>query len=212
MYYLEKSAYDIVVTFWPPTMIRRPGNCAPLLLSLRLWCYSIKIRRVSENKKIFKSERHELLFREHLQFSNTIAYRMDLAQTVNKGYWRHFKLLRVVFVSLQILPHAFFRRGPVFPPWMAQLRAARGWSSQDRCTQHCGHGEFPGRYAAAPLSECPPVVKAHMQTEIAAADCHGRSARWKARFTLKCTRSHSLPPPWLHIIFPKCRLTLGHYI
>jgi len=38
---------------------------------------------------------------------------MDLAQTVNKGYWRHFKFLRVVFVSLQILSHAFFRRGPV---------------------------------------------------------------------------------------------------
>jgi len=33
MYYFEKSAYDIVVTFWPAAMIRRPGNCAPLLLS-----------------------------------------------------------------------------------------------------------------------------------------------------------------------------------
>ena len=65
MYYMEKSAYDIVVTFWPPAMIRRPMNCAPLLLSLRLWCYSIKIRKFSENKQIFKSERHELLFREH---------------------------------------------------------------------------------------------------------------------------------------------------
>ena len=113
MYYLEKSAYDVVVTFWLPATIRRLGNCAPLLLSFHLWCYSIKIRKFSENKQIFKSERDELLFREHLKFSNTIAYRMDLAQTVNKGYWRHFKFLRLVFVSLQILPHAFFRRGPV---------------------------------------------------------------------------------------------------
>jgi len=113
MYCFETSAYDIVVTFWPPAMIWRPGDCAPLLLSLRLWCYSIKIRKFSENKQIFKFERHELLFRVHLQFSNTIAYRMYRAQTVNKGYWRHFKFLRVVFVPLQILPHAFFRRGPV---------------------------------------------------------------------------------------------------
>ena len=110
---LKQVLYDIVLTFWSPAMIRRPGNCAALLPSLRLWCYSTKIRKFSENKQIFKSERHELLFREHLQFSNTIAYRMDLAQTVNKGYWRQFKFLRVGFVSLQILPHAFFRRGPV---------------------------------------------------------------------------------------------------
>jgi len=33
---------------------------------------------------------------------------MDLAQTANKGYWRHFKLLRVVLVSLLTLPYAFF--------------------------------------------------------------------------------------------------------
>jgi len=40
--------------------------------------------------------------------------RVDLAQNANRGYWRHFKFLRVVFVSLLILPHALFRRGPVF--------------------------------------------------------------------------------------------------
>jgi len=42
------------------------------------------------------------------------AYRIDLAQTDNKGYWLHFKFLRVVFVTLLILPHAFFQRGPMF--------------------------------------------------------------------------------------------------
>jgi len=44
------------------------------------------IGKISENKQIFKSERHELLFHEHLQFSKTI--RLDLAQTANKGCWR----------------------------------------------------------------------------------------------------------------------------
>jgi len=39
--------------------------------------------------------------------------------------------------------------------------------------------EIPGplrsRAVEEPLSECPLVVNAHMQTEIAAAGCHGRS-------------------------------------
>ena len=34
-------------------------------------------------------------------------------QTANKGYWQHCKFFRVPFVSLLILPHAFFRRGHV---------------------------------------------------------------------------------------------------
>jgi len=64
-----KNAYDIAATFCPPVVIRRPRNFSP---SLRLWCYAIKIGKFSEIKKIFKSERHELLFHEHLQFSNAI--------------------------------------------------------------------------------------------------------------------------------------------
>jgi len=47
-------------------------------------------------------------------FQTQQAYRMDFAQTANTGYWQHFKFLRVVFVSLLILSHVFFRRGPVF--------------------------------------------------------------------------------------------------
>jgi len=50
---------------------RSVPRCHP---SLRLWCYSIKIGKFSENKQIFKSERHELLFHEHLQFSSTILH------------------------------------------------------------------------------------------------------------------------------------------
>ena len=72
---LKKSTYDIVVAFRPQQWFGALGivpSCPP---SLRLWCYSIKIGKISENKHIFKSERHELLFREHLQFSNTIRHR-----------------------------------------------------------------------------------------------------------------------------------------
>jgi len=46
-----------------------------------------------------------------------------------------------------------------------------------------------------PLHECPAADNAHMQTEIAAASCHGRSAQWKFCLTLKCMRTHFLPPP-----------------
>jgi len=48
-------------------------------------------------------------------------YGMDLAQNANKVYWRHFRFLRVVFVSLLCLPHAFFRLGPVFVLLIIQL-------------------------------------------------------------------------------------------
>jgi len=41
-------------------------------------------------------------------------YGMDLSQTANKGYWRHFRFLRIDFVSLISLPHDFFAHGPVF--------------------------------------------------------------------------------------------------
>jgi len=74
MHCIEKSAYGTVVTFWLPAVIRCPGNCAPLSPSLRLWCYAVKIRKFSENKQIFKSNRHELLFQKHLQFSTAIQH------------------------------------------------------------------------------------------------------------------------------------------
>jgi len=71
--------------FLTPAVIRRPGNSAPVpLVTPLVLCKTIG--KISENKQIFKSERHELLFHEHLQFSKTI--RLDLAQTANKGCWR----------------------------------------------------------------------------------------------------------------------------
>ena len=51
---IETSAYDIVVIFWPPTVIRRPGNCAPLPLvtSLVLCNKNRKIFRKSTNFQV----------------------------------------------------------------------------------------------------------------------------------------------------------------
>ena len=72
-YGFEKSAYDIVVTFCPPQWFGARRIVPPCPPSLRLWCYAINIGKNSENKQIFKSERHELLFHEHLQFSNKIG-------------------------------------------------------------------------------------------------------------------------------------------
>ena len=107
-----KSTYDIVVAFWSPAVIQRPGNCAPLAPSLRLWCYAIKIGKLSEIKQIFKSERHELLFHEHLQFSNTIPHGFDT--DCQRSLLAAFQVSSCSSVSLPILPHAFFRRGLVF--------------------------------------------------------------------------------------------------
>jgi len=68
-----KSAYGIVVSFAPPQWFGVRGIFL-LLPSLRLWCYAIKIGKCSENKQIFISKCHELLFHKHLQFSNTIRH------------------------------------------------------------------------------------------------------------------------------------------
>jgi len=102
MYCFEKSAYVIVVTSWLPVVIRRPGNFAP---SLRLSSYSIKLGKFSDNKKF--SSLNVMNFYSMNICSFRTQYGMDLAQTANKGY-RHFTFLRVVFVSLLCLRHAFF--------------------------------------------------------------------------------------------------------
>jgi len=74
MHCFEKSAYDIVVTFGYQQWFGARGIVSPCPPSLRLWCYSLKSGTFSENKQIFKSERHELQFYEHLQFSNTTPH------------------------------------------------------------------------------------------------------------------------------------------
>ena len=67
-----KSAYGIVVSFGLRSD-SASGEYSPCP-TLRLWCYAVKIGKCSENKQIFMSQRHELLFHEHLQFSKAILH------------------------------------------------------------------------------------------------------------------------------------------
>jgi len=83
-----------------------PGELCPLAPSLRLWCYVIKIGKLSESKPIFKSERHE-----HLQFSNTIRH--GSCTECQQRLLAAFQVSLFSFVSLLCLRPAFFRRGPV---------------------------------------------------------------------------------------------------
>jgi len=71
---LKKVLMIFLWLFGTPQWFRAQGIVSPCTLSLRLWCYAMKTRNFSENKQIFKSERHELLFHEYLQFSNTIPH------------------------------------------------------------------------------------------------------------------------------------------
>ena len=73
--------------------------------SLRLWRYTIKIGKCSENNQISKSENHEIYSMNICNFRT--QYGMDLAQTADKGYWSHFVFFRIFFVSLLILPRVF---------------------------------------------------------------------------------------------------------
>jgi len=104
---LKKVLYVIVGTFSPPAVIWRPENSAPLPLvtSLVLCDKTCKIFRKWTN--FFKSERHE-----HLQFSNTIRH--GSCTEFQQRLLAAFQVSSCSFVSLLCLPHAFFRRGPVF--------------------------------------------------------------------------------------------------
>ena len=108
---LEKVLMTLLWLFGPCSD-SAPRELRSLAPSLRLWCYAIKIGKFSENKQIFKSERPELPVHEHLQFSNTIRHG-SCTDCQQKLLSRYFRFLRVVFVSLLCLPHAFFRCGPV---------------------------------------------------------------------------------------------------
>ena len=106
MYCFENSAYHIVVTFWLPAVIGRPVNYGPLPPSLRLWCYVIKIGKFFGKENIFKSERHELLFHEHLQLSNTIRH--GSCTNRQQRLLAAFQASSCSFLSLLCLPDAFF--------------------------------------------------------------------------------------------------------
>ena len=109
---LKKVLMTLLWLFASPQWFGAQGIVLLRPPSLRLWCYAINIGKFSENKK-FSSPNIMYFYSMNICNFRT-QYSMDLAQTANKGYWRHFRFLRVVFVALLCLPHAFFRRGPVF--------------------------------------------------------------------------------------------------
>ena len=61
---------------------------------------------------MFMSERHELLFHAHPQFSNTIRY--GSCTNFQQRLLAAIRFIRVVCVSLLYLSNAFIRRGSVF--------------------------------------------------------------------------------------------------
>ena len=99
MYCIEESACDIV-TFWSPAVIRHQGNCAPLPPSLRLWWCAIKIGKIP---KIISVSIPNVMTFYSMNICN-FQYGIGLAQTANKGYWRHFGLLHVFFVIFMPVP------------------------------------------------------------------------------------------------------------
>ena len=104
----------VLMTLWlfgPPQWFGTRGIVPPCPLSLRLWWCAIKIRKIP---KIINFSIPNVMTFYSMNICNfRTQYGIGLAQTA-KGYWRHFGLLRVVFVSFLCLSHAFLRRGPVF--------------------------------------------------------------------------------------------------
>ena len=103
-----KSAYVIVVTFCPPAVIRRPGNCTPCSPPYVSGVTESKSENFPQINKFASPNIMNFYSMNICNFRTQQAYRMDLAHTANKGYCRRFKFFRVVFVSLLIMPHAFF--------------------------------------------------------------------------------------------------------
>jgi len=110
-YCFEKSVCDIVVTLWPPQWFGAHGIVPPFPLDYVSGVMQ-KFGKFSENKRMFKSDGHELLFHEHLQFSNRNGYCMDLTDCQQR-LLAAFQVSSCRFVSLLCMLHAFFRRGTV---------------------------------------------------------------------------------------------------
>jgi len=112
--------------FLVPRSDSEPGElCPPCPLLLRLWWCAVKIGKIP--KIINVSVPNVMTFYSVNICNFRTQYGMGLAQTSNKGYWRHFGLLRVFFVSCLCLPHAFLRRGPVFV--LLIIKPFRNWTS-----------------------------------------------------------------------------------
>ena len=77
-----------------------PGELCPLAPSLRLWCYAIKIGKFPKVNQ-FSSPNVMNICNFRTQYGT------DLAQNANKGYWRHFRFLRVVLCHFYACPTHF---------------------------------------------------------------------------------------------------------
>ena len=138
--------------FWPPQWFGVRG-IYPLPHSLRLWCYAIKIEKCSENKQIFISKRHELLFHKHLQFSNTIRH--GFCKDCQQRLLAAIQVSSCSFASLLCLPHAFFWRGPVFVLRIIKLfRHSTSYFFKVRLVWAQYRNCFEGRICSGNVPEC----------------------------------------------------------
>ena len=74
-------------------------------------CCVTKLGKFSENKQIFKSERHVLLFHERLQFSNKIRY--GSCTDCQQKSLEACRFFSCNFCVTYMPAPRFFRRGPV---------------------------------------------------------------------------------------------------
>jgi len=101
-----KKVLMTLLCLFAPRSNSSTGNCvssAPLIPSLLL---RNKIGKFSENKQMFKSERHVLLFRAHLQFSNTMRHGSctDCQQRLLEA----FQVSSCNFCVTSVCPRRFF--------------------------------------------------------------------------------------------------------
>jgi len=98
MYCFEEKSFWHCCDFLPPRSDSAPRELSPP--SWHLWCYAIKIGKMSENKQIA----NVMNFYSMNICNFRTQYHMDFAHTANKSYWRHFKFLREVFVTSNPAP------------------------------------------------------------------------------------------------------------
>ena len=93
----------VLMTLWlfgPPQWFGTRGIVPPCPLSLRLWWCAIKFGKIP---KIINVSIPNVMTFYSMNICN-FQYGIGLAQTANKGYWRHFGLLHVFFVISMPVP------------------------------------------------------------------------------------------------------------
>ena len=109
--------------FLVPRSDSAPGELCPLAPLVTPLVVCNKNRKNSKNNQRFNSERHDLLFHEHLQFSVRHWSCTDCQQRLLAA----FRASSCFFLSFLCLSHAFLRRGPVFV--LLIIKLFRHWTS-----------------------------------------------------------------------------------